>query len=43
MAKITHKGMWIEVSSLNPADKKNYIKALSCFIAGGVLLGIHLG
>ena len=42
MAKITHKGMWIEVSSLNPADKKNYIKALSCFIAGGVLLGIHL-
>ena len=42
MAKITHKGMWIEVSSLNPTDKKNYIKALSCFIAGGILLGIHL-
>ena len=22
MAKITHKGLWIEVSSLNPRDKK---------------------
>ena len=42
MAKITHKGMWIEVSSLNPTDKKNYIKAFGCFIAGAILLGIHL-
>ncbi|MDA7819278.1 hypothetical protein N8982_00185 [bacterium] len=42
MAKITHKGMWIEVSSLNPTDKKNYIKALAFFMLGAVLLGIHL-
>ena len=42
MAKITHKGMWIEVSSLNPTDKKNYIKAFGCFMTAAVLLGIHL-
>ena len=42
MAKITHKGMWIEVSSLNPTDKKNYISALTCFMLGAVLLGVHL-
>ena len=41
-AKSTHKGMWIEVSSLNPTDKKNYIKAFACFMFGAVLLGIHL-
>ena len=42
MAKITHKGMWIEVSSLNPTDKKNYIKAIAFSMLGAVLLGIHL-
>ncbi|MDB9813401.1 hypothetical protein OAC45_02940 [Gammaproteobacteria bacterium] len=42
MAKITHKGMWIEVSSLNPTDKKNYIKAFCCFMVAAVLLGVHL-
>ena len=42
MVKITHKGMWIEMSSLNPTDKKNYIKAFACFMFGAVLLGIHL-
>ena len=42
MAKITYKGMWIEVSSLNPADKRNYIAALTCFILGAALLGVHL-
>ena len=42
MAKITHKGMWIEVSSLNPTDKKNYIKAFACFMVAAVLLGVHL-
>ena len=42
MAKITHKGMWIEVSSLNPTDKKNYIKAFACFMVAAILLGIHL-
>ena len=34
--------MWIEVSSLNPTDKKNYIAALTCFTLGAVLLGVHL-
>ena len=42
MAKITHKGMWIEVSSLNSVDKKNYITAFTFFMLGSVLLGIHL-
>ena len=42
MPKITHKGMWIEVSSLNPTDKKNYIKAFCCFMVAAVLLGVHL-
>ena len=42
MAKITHKGLWIEVSSLNPRDKKNYIRSLVCFLFGGFFLGIHL-
>jgi hypothetical protein len=42
MAKITHKGMWIEVSSLNSVDKKNYITAFTFFMLGAVLLGIHL-
>ena len=42
MAKITHKGMWIEVSSLNPTDKKNYITAFTSFMLGAILLGVHL-
>ena len=43
MAKITHKGMWIDVSSLNPTDKKNYVSALVFFIIASLFLGIHLG
>ena len=42
MAKITYKGLWIEVSSLNPQDKKNYIRSMICFMFGGFFLGIHL-
>ena len=37
MAKITHKGMWIDIKSLEGVDKRNYIICLiaSC-IAGGL-------
>ena len=42
MAKITYKGLWIEVASLNPKDKKNYIRSLIFFTLGGFFLGIHL-
>ena len=42
MAKITYKGLWIEVASLNPKDKKNYIRSLIFFTFGGFFLGIHL-
>jgi hypothetical protein len=42
MAKIVQKGMWIEISSLNKEDKKNYLRAFTSFILGAVLLGVHL-
>ena len=37
MAKITHKGMWIDIKSLEGVDKRNYIICLiaSC-VAGGL-------
>ena len=28
MAKIVHKGMWIDIKSLNPDDKKNFLTSL---------------
>ena len=40
MAKITHKGLWLDVASLNPSDKKNFIKCLAFFIVAGMLHGI---
>ena len=42
MAKITYKGLWIEFASLNPTDKKNYIRSIIFFALGGFFLGIHL-
>ena len=42
MAKIVQKGMWIEISSLNKEDKKNYLRSFTSFILGAVLLGVHL-
>ena len=37
MAKITHKGMWIDIKSLEGVDKRNYIICLiSSCIAGGL-------
>jgi len=42
MAKITKKGLWIEISSLNPEDKKNYIRSGIFILLSSSLLGIHL-
>ena len=40
MAKITHKGLWLDVASLNPSDKRNFIKCLAFSIVAGMLHGI---
>ena len=42
MAKITHKGSWIKISSLNKEDKKNYLLSAAFFIAGALFWGLHL-
>lgn len=42
MAKITHKGSWIQISSLKKEDKKNYLISLSMFMLGAIFWGIHL-
>lgn len=42
MAKITHKGSWIQINSLNKADKRNYLASLSAFFIGAIFWGVHL-
>ena len=42
MAKITHKGSWIKIGSLNKEDKKNYLFSVGFFIAGALFCGLHL-
>ena len=42
MAKITHRGMWIKISSLNPEDKKNYLTSMALFMIGAFAWGFHL-
>jgi len=42
MAKITHKGMWIELKSLDKDAKSKYILCLVFFFAGALLFGVHL-
>ena len=42
MAKITHYGQWLDISSLNPVDKKNYLTSVTLFLFGAVAWGIHL-
>jgi len=42
MAKITHKGSWIKISSLNKEDKKNYLISAGFFLTGAVFWGLHL-
>jgi len=42
MAKITFKGSWINISSLNKEDKKNYLMSAGMFILGAFFWGLHL-
>ena len=42
MAKITHKGMWIELKSLDKDAKSKYILCNIFLFAGALLFGIHL-
>ena len=42
MAKITHKGMWIELKSLDKDAKSKYILCNVFLIGGGLLFGVHL-
>ena len=42
MAKITHRGSWIQIKSLNKEDKKNYLVSLCFFFIGALFWGIHL-
>ena len=42
MAKITHRGSWIQISSLNKEDKKNYLTSITLFFIGAFFWGIHL-
>ena len=42
MAKIVHKGMWIDIKSLNAKDKKNFLTSLAFGFIASILWGIHL-
>ena len=42
MAKITHKGLWIELKSLDKDAKRKYILCNIFLLAGAILFGIHL-
>jgi hypothetical protein len=42
MAKITHKGMWIELKSLDKDAKSKYVLCNVFLIAGALLFGVHL-
>ena len=42
MAKITYKGLWIELKSLDKDAKRKYILFNIFLLAGAILFGIHL-
>ena len=42
MAKITHKGMWIEVKSLEKEAKSKYVLCNVFLLIGAFLFGVHL-
>ena len=42
MAKITYKGLWIELKSLDKDAKRKYILCNIFLLAGAILFGIHL-
>jgi hypothetical protein len=39
MAKIVHKGMWIDIKSLNPVDKKNFLTSLVFGFIASIFMG----
>ena len=42
MAKIVHKGMWIDIKSLNAKDKKNFLTSFAFGFMASILWGMHL-
>ena len=42
MAKITYRGLWIELKSLDKDAKRKYILCNIFLLAGAILFGIHL-
>ena len=42
MAKITHKGMWIEIKSLDKEAKSKYILCNVFLLLGALLFGVHV-
>ena len=42
MAKITHKGMWIEIKSLDKEAKNKYLLCNLFLLLGALLFGVHL-
>jgi hypothetical protein len=42
MAKIVHKGMWIDIKSLNANDKKNFLTSMVFGFIASIFLGMHL-
>ena len=42
MAKITYKGLWIELKSLDKDAKRKFILCNIFLLAGAILFGIHL-
>ena len=42
MAKITYKGLWIELKSLDKDAKRKYMLCNIFLLAGAILFGIHL-
>lgn len=42
MAKITHKGMWIEIKSLDKEAKSKYILCNIFLLLGALLFGVHV-
>ena len=42
MAKITYKGLWIELKSLDKDAKRKYILCNIFLLAGAILFGVHL-
>ena len=42
MVKVTHKGLWLDFSSLNKDDKKIINKLMFCAVLTGFLIGFSM-